>query len=459
MAGALELWGVSDPNISAQLALAAKLNLFQQEAGLDVTCKFIESGTTMPSDILKAEQPPFAFTQTPITSLVLHEQHFPTTIVAPLADIAGTQQVIIHEDSGISSPGDLEGKRVGMAKGAAVYMAIKNMANDCQVTLDAMNFLHLMPHEQLTAFENREIDVIACWEPWTTKARTMGGVFYFSGTLSEIPGFEGDINWLINQSCLIIPDEHLHTQPAEVVAILKVLQKATDMLNADRKEMSKELAQFFGLSRVELMMAMQKNTYSMKMDTLFRIGVLGFRDFLHQNGRIATMYPEERLYTANLLKQAAPDQVTLEETAARNYTIREHEGIYYRDDVSLYSNGGSLRVVLADDSKFMRVTLKRVIKNLGGEVIGEATNGNEAIELFAQLRPNVITMDLSMPGVSGVDAIRSILDTDPTASIIVISGANLAELRQQVFDLGVKMFITKPFEPQKVTDVLSAHVS
>ncbi len=458
MARALEIWGVSDPNISAQLALAAQLDLFQQEAGLAVTCKFIESGTTMPSDILKAEHPPFAFTQTPITSLMLHEQHFPTAIVAPLADIAGTQQVIVHENSGIVSPKDLEGKRIGMAKGAAVYMALKNMANDCQVDLKTVEFVHLMPHEQLAAFEDRQIDAIACWEPWTTKARTMGGSFYFSGTQSEIPGFEGNINWLINQSCLIVPNEYAQTRSDEIVAILQVLHKATDMLNADRKAMSRELANFFGVSRVELMLAMQKNTYSMSMDTLFRIGVLSFRDFLHENGRIATMYAEDELYTSAFLQQAVPEKVTLAGTAAQNYTIHEHDGIYYRDDVSLRSNGDPLRFVLADDSKFMRITLKRVVDKIGGEVIGEATDGNEAIELFGQLRPNVVTMDLSMPGVSGVDAIRTILSTDPTASIIVISGANLAELRQQVFDLGVKMFISKPFEPQKVTDVLAGHV-
>ena len=62
MAEKLEIWGVKDPNISAQLALAMKLDLFKQRAGLDVLCKFAESGTTMPKDVLKAEKKPFAFT-------------------------------------------------------------------------------------------------------------------------------------------------------------------------------------------------------------------------------------------------------------------------------------------------------------------------------------------------------------------------------------------------------------
>ena len=76
MSHQLEIWGVNDPNISAQLALAVKLDLFKREAELDVSYKFIESGTTMADDILKAKNKPFAFTQTPITSILLHEQGF-----------------------------------------------------------------------------------------------------------------------------------------------------------------------------------------------------------------------------------------------------------------------------------------------------------------------------------------------------------------------------------------------
>ena len=451
----LEIWGVNDPNISAQLALAAQLDLFRTEVGLDVTCKFIESGTTMPTDVLKADQKPFAFTQTPITALLLHEQGFDTKLVAPLADIAGTQQVIIRESSGISHPKDLEQKPIGMAQGAAVYIAVKNMAHDCDVDVDALRFMNLLPHDQLAAFESGELDAIACWEPWTTKARTMGGVFYFSGTQSEIPGLEGTINWLINQSCLIVPDEHLRSHSAYVVAILKALQKATDMINRDRKEVSKDMAKFFGLSRVELIMAMQKNMYSMTMDNLFRIGVLGFRDFLYENKRITSKMSEDGLYDTRVLRQADPSLMKLEDTASRNFTIVEKEGIYYREDVMLQLADSPFRVILADDSKFMRVTLARIIKSVGGEVIGEATNGTEAIEMFTRLQPDIITMDLSMPGVSGVDAIRSILRSNPEVSIIVISGANLQELRQQVFDLGVNMFITKPFDPQKIRDVLT----
>lgn len=454
----IEIWGVKDPNISAQLALAEKLDLFKRVAGLDVTCKFMESGTTMPDDVLNAVEKPFAFTQTPITNILLHEQGYHTKLVAPLADIAGTQQVVVNDARGIVNPRDFEGKRIGIAQGAAVLIAIKNMAKDCNVNLDNVEFVNLMPHDQLAAFGDEKIDAIACWEPWTTKAQTMGGKFYFSGARSEIPGIEGDVNWLVNQSCLIVPDEHLKQQPDTVISILKVLKDATDVINQRRKDVSKVLASFFGISRLELMMAMQKNKYSILMDSLFRIGVLAFRDFLHENGRVTTRFSEHLLYEPKFLKHVNPSLVRLETSNAPQIPIIEKNGVYYRENLSLQLDNTPLKFLLADDSRFVRASLRQAVQIIGGDVLGEATTGNEAIEMFQSLRPNFVTMDLSMPGVSGVDAIKGILHTDPDVNIIVISGTNLEEVREEVFKLGAKMFITKPFDPMQVATIIGSTV-
>jgi ABC-type nitrate/sulfonate/bicarbonate transport system substrate-binding protein/CheY-like chemotaxis protein len=449
-----EIWGVNDPNISAQLALAVRLDLFRREADLDVTCKFIESGTTMPGDILKAEKAPFAFTQTPITAILLHDEGFRTKILAPLADIAGTQQVIIHESSNISAPKDLEGKRVGMAQEAAIYMAVKKMAQDCNVDLSKVQFIDLLPRDQLTAFESGRLDAIACWEPWTAKSRTVGGKFYFSGTRSEIPGMEEDVNWLIDQSCLIVPDEHLEKAPEIVIEILNVLRKATDLINHHRKEILKELANFFGISRVELMMTMQENNYSLSIDTIFKLGVLGFRDFLYEDGRVSAKFPEDLLYDISFLQQVDRSLVLLEDAASQDITVVEKAGIYYRKDLTLVDGGVELQFLLADDSRYVRAALAQVVEIIGGKVIGEATTGSEAIDMFARLRPNFVTMDLSMPGVSGIDAIKSILQIDPNVIIIVISSADLQEVREDVFNLGVKIFIVKPFDPELVAEII-----
>ena len=450
----IELWGVKDPNISAQLALAHTLDLFQREAGLTVTCRFIESGTTMAEEVFHSGEKPFAFTQTPITALLLHEKGVKTKLVSPLADIAGTQQVVVHNASGISSPQDLSGKQIGMAEGAAIYLALKNMAKDCNIDLNTIRFVDLLPHDQIEAFKSGKLDVIASWEPWTTKARTMGGHIFFSGTRSEIPGIEGDINWLINQSCLIVPDEHLTAEPELVVEILNVLRKATDLINNHRDKIIEPLAGFYGLSPVELMIAMQKNHYSMTVNNLFRLGILSFRDFMFDTGQISSKFSEKLLYDMTFLRKADPSLVFLENTISQDFTLIEENGIYYRKDFTFPRKEFPLKFLLADDSRFVRVSLAKAIKSIGGEIVGEATSGSEAIERFAHLRSDVVTMDLSMPGVSGVEAIKIISQIDPEVNIIVISGTDLQEIRDEVFNLGIKMFITKPFRPEQLTKIL-----
>ena len=454
MEQSLEIWGVLDPNISAQLALAVRLNLFKRDANLDVTCRFIESGTKMAEEVLTAQQKPFAIMQTPMTAIALQEQGYQNKILAPLADIAGTQQVVIHSASGIVHPRDLERKRVGMPKGAAIYLAIDKMARDYGVDMQKIEFVDLLPHDLLPAFFNHQINAIACWQPWTSHAQKDGGRFYFSGSRSAIPGMEGKVNWLVNQSCLIAPDEHVQRHADTLTAILRVLKTATDMLNAQSKEASKELAEFFGVERVEMMKAMSENTYSMAMDNLFRIGVLGFRDFLYETGRLSTKISESSLYDSSLLCQVDPALVTFEELDDQSLSIIEKSGIYYPKGVTLSGDGRPLRFLLADDSKYVRRLLAQTVKIIGGELVGEATTGRDAIEAFTRLRPNVVTMDLSMPDVSGVDAIRHILQLDPDVNIVVISGADLEEVRKEVFELGAKLFITKPFDPMLVAEII-----
>lgn len=455
MSETIEIWGVHDPNISAQLALACKLDLFKREAGLEVSCKFIESGTTMADDVLRAEKKPFAFTQTPITALLLHEKGLSTKLVAPLADIAGTQQVILRNSAGIFFPSDLQRKRIGMARGAAIYLALQHMAKDCQVDLDNVHFIDLLPQDQIEAFKAGALDAIACWEPWTTRAQRMGGVFYFSGNQSKIPGMEGDINWLINQSCLIVPDEHLTTHPDLVIALLNVLRKATDLIANHRKNVADVLASFFGINRLDLLFAMQKNTYSLMITNLFRLGILEFRDFLYDNEKISSKLLEEQLYDITFLQEVDRSLVFLEDTVSKDIAIVEEDGIFYREDFVLQTNGKPLDFLIADDSRYVRTSLSQAVKSIEGNVIGEATTGSEVLEKFAHSRPDVITMDLSMPGVSGIEAIKILLQIDPDVNVIVISGIDLQEIREEVFNLGAKMFITKPFELKQISRVLT----
>jgi len=451
----LEIWGTKDPNISAQFALAIQMGLFKKEAGLEVSYRLLESGTVMPYEILKAAEKPFAVMQTPITAILLHDMGYSTKIVAPLSDIAGTQQMIIQPDRGITHPKALEGKRVGMAKDAAIYVAVNNMARDYGIDLAKVEFVDLMPHDQITAFEEGLLDAMACWEPWTTKARNLGGQMFFSGARSEIPGMEGDVNWLVDEGCFIVPDAHLDCYQDEVIAILNVLQKTTDLINTHRREIVRELAPFFEITQVELIMAMRKNLYSMSFDNLFRIGVLAFRDFLYDDGQMSRKLSEQELYDTSLLQQVDPSLILFDEEAlSQGVTVVGKANIYYRKDLTLAESGLDVRFLIADDSKVVRRSLAQTVEIIGGEVVGEAATGQEAIDIFLQKRPNFVTMDLSMPGMSGVDAIKDILRIAPQTHIIVISGTDLQELRNEVFELGVDIFIVKPFAPLLVAEII-----
>lgn len=115
-----------------------------------------------------------------------------------------------------------------------------------------------------------------------------------------------------------------------------------------------------------------------------------------------------------------------------------------------------MRVLVADDSLFVRSCLRKIIEQAGYEVVGEAENGRVAADLYDKIRPDVVTMDITMPEVSGLEAIKIIKSLDPGAKIIVISAMGLEPSVKEAFSSGARGFITKPFLPDKVIEELNA---
>ena len=285
----------------------------------------------MPDEVLNAEQKPFAFTQTPITTLILQEKGMDVKIVAPLADISGTQQIVVREHANILKPQDLEGKRIGMAKGAAVYIAIQAMAKEFGLDLASVQFVNLMPAQQLAAMENGDIDAMACWEPWTSKAKAVGGRFWFSGARSEIPENEGDINWLVDQSVLMTFRENLDRYPETVKALIRAFQTATTFINEHIEQAVEILAKPLSLAKKDLLNIITLNKYSMTMDNLFKIGLLSFRELLHQNGVISSTPAESELYSTVFLRQVDPALVLIgeEEIEEEDEDLQEYLSIFF----------------------------------------------------------------------------------------------------------------------------------
>ena len=112
------------------------------------------------------------------------------------------------------------------------------------------------------------------------------------------------------------------------------------------------------------------------------------------------------------------------------------------------------RILVADDASFMRQMIREIVESEGFEVCGEASDGVEAIEEFERLHPDVVTMDIVMPRKSGIDAVRGILEIDPTAVVVMCSALGQETLVTEAMQAGAQDFIVKPFKPESVIDTL-----
>lgn len=112
------------------------------------------------------------------------------------------------------------------------------------------------------------------------------------------------------------------------------------------------------------------------------------------------------------------------------------------------------RVLIVDDAQFMRGMLKDILSRLGWVVAGEAGDGAEAIEKFSALKPDMVTMDMVMPKVSGTEAIKGILKSNPAAKILVVSAIDQKDVLAEALKLGAIDFIVKPFDGAKIESTL-----
>ncbi len=113
------------------------------------------------------------------------------------------------------------------------------------------------------------------------------------------------------------------------------------------------------------------------------------------------------------------------------------------------------RILITDDALFMRVTLKNILTQNGYEVVGEAANGVESVELYKQLKPDVVTMDITMPEMDGLQALKEIRALDPNASIVMCTAMGQKNMVVEAIQAGAKDFIVKPFQPDRVLEAMS----
>ncbi|MFY9381481.1 MAG: response regulator [Eubacteriales bacterium] len=112
------------------------------------------------------------------------------------------------------------------------------------------------------------------------------------------------------------------------------------------------------------------------------------------------------------------------------------------------------RIMIVDDAAFMRITIKNMLKRSSHEVVGEAENGIVAIERFKELRPDIVTMDITMPEMDGITALREIVKIDPNANVIMVSAMGQEAMVRESILSGAKGFIVKPFKEEGIISAL-----
>jgi two-component system chemotaxis response regulator CheY len=112
------------------------------------------------------------------------------------------------------------------------------------------------------------------------------------------------------------------------------------------------------------------------------------------------------------------------------------------------------KVLITDDTAFMRMTLRNVLEKNGYEVVAEAEDGFQAVEKYQELKPDLVTMDITMPNMDGITAIKKIMAEDPQAKIVVVSAMGQKALVIEALNSGAKDFIVKPFQPDRIVEAL-----
>ena len=129
----------------------------------------------------------------------------------------------------------------------------------------------------------------------------------------------------------------------------------------------------------------------------------------------------------------------------------------YAEDFNLNGldgDGKALKVMIVDDALFVRNTLNEILVGVGYHVVGEAKNGKEGVELYAACNPDVVTLDVTMPVMNGIDAVEKIKAIDTSARIVMLSAMGYQCIVQKAILRGAKNYVVKPINERNLADFL-----
>jgi len=114
------------------------------------------------------------------------------------------------------------------------------------------------------------------------------------------------------------------------------------------------------------------------------------------------------------------------------------------------------KVLIVDDAAYMRMMIREILQDNGYEIAGEAENGAEAVEMYRELLPDVVTMDITMPEMDGIEAVQKICAFAPEATIVMCSAMGQQNLVMRALEAGARDFVVKPFEPERIVQTLGS---
>ena len=113
------------------------------------------------------------------------------------------------------------------------------------------------------------------------------------------------------------------------------------------------------------------------------------------------------------------------------------------------------KVLIVDDAAFMRLTIRQMIEPEGHTVVGEAGNGVDAISQFKKLKPDIVLLDITMPDMDGIEALKQIREADPTAKVIICSAVGQQIMIAKAIEAGAQNFIVKPFQKETLIGTIN----
>ena len=113
-------------------------------------------------------------------------------------------------------------------------------------------------------------------------------------------------------------------------------------------------------------------------------------------------------------------------------------------------------VLIVDDSRTSRRMLTNILEKFGHEVVGEAKNGEEGVQKYLEVKPDIVTLDITMPVMDGLGALDGIMEADPEANVIMVTAAGQKEKMVEAIKRGALEFMQKPFDPDQIESIIES---